>query len=188
MKKLFGLFAALLLALGLTSCGGGTVLADANHDYYATGNFAGWGDATSKVEYKMTAIATNDSRVSSIKSGLNNATGLYILEITLPADAAGWDVGYTINGVEKKYDGNLTVKVIQTDTGSNVPNYWAQNPESGKVTSLTPETLYIPPFVEENVNGAGTWNDNPVAIGGAGNYYIVFATFSGSKAMALIKR
>ena len=188
MKKLFGLFATLLLAVGLTSCGSGTVLADANHDYYATGNFAGWGDATSKVEYKMEAIATNDARVSSIRRDLNGATGLYVLEIELPAEAAGWDLKYTIEGTERTFDGNLTVKVIQTDMGSDVPNYWAQNPESGKIDNLTPTTLYLPPFVEENVGGAGTWNDNPVVTAGPGKYLLVFALFSGSKAMGVIAR
>jgi len=187
MKKLIGLFATLLLSISLAACGGGTVLADANHDYYATGNFAGWGDATSKPEQKMEAVALNDSRIGQVRNQLNDATAIYVLEIELPAGAAGWDVTYTISGTEKKYDGNLTVKVIQTMTGDDIPNYWAQNPESGRVTMLTPTTLYIPPFVEENVNGAGTWNDNPVVIGGPGKYTLVFAIAPETKFMGAIK-
>ena len=187
MKKLFGLFATLLLSFSLAACGGGTVLADANNDYYATGQFAGWGDATSKPEQKMEAVALNDSRIGQVRNQLNDATAIYVLEIELPADAAGWDVTYTISGTEKKYDGNLTVKVIQTATGDDIPNYWAQSPESGRVTSLTPTTLYVPPFVEENVGGAGTWNDNPVVIGGPGKYTLVFAIAPETKFMGAIK-
>jgi hypothetical protein len=187
MKKLFGLFATLLLSISLAACGGGTVLVDANHDYYATGNYAGWGDATSKPEQKMEAVALNDSRIAQVRSQLGDATAIYVLEIELPAAAAGWDMTYTINGTEAKYDGNLAVKAIQTMAGDDIPNYWFQSPESGKVTSLTPTTLYVPPFVEENVNGAGAWNDNPAVIGGPGKYTFVIAIAPGSKFMGAIK-
>jgi hypothetical protein len=39
--------------------------------------------------------------------------------------------------------------------------------------------------VEENVNMAGGWNDNPVALA-AGHYYLIFAEFDGSRAMGLV--
>jgi hypothetical protein len=72
-------------------------------------------------------------------------------------------------------DGNLTVKIIRTDAADKDSiNFWVQSKESGKVKNLTPDTLYIPPFVEENVGGAGAWNDNPIAFE-AGTYDIVFA-------------
>jgi hypothetical protein len=135
----------------------------------------------------MEAVALNDSRIGQVRNQLNDATAIYVLEIELPAGAAGWDVTYTISGTEKKYDGNLTVKVIQTATGDDIPNYWAQSPESGRVTSLTPTTLYVPPFVEENVGGAGSWNDNPVVIGGPGKYTLVFAIAPSTKFMGAIK-
>ena len=188
MKKLLGLFATLLLAIGLTACGGGTVLADANHDYYATGQFAGWGDATSKTEFKMEAISTGDSRVSSIRSKLNGAKALYVVEVTLSNDPAGWTGSFKINGVDKEFDGNQAIKVIQTDVGSPAPNYWAQNKESGAITSLTPDTLYIPPYREENSDGAGSWGDNLFVTTGGGKYLVVFAVFDGSKGMGIIKR
>jgi hypothetical protein len=136
----------------------------------------------------MEAVALNDSRIGQVRNQLNDATAIYVLEIELPAGAAGWEMPYTINGTERKYDGNLSVKVIQTMTGDDIPNYWAQNPESGRVTSLTPTTLYIPPFVEENVGGAGSWNDNPAVIGGPGKYTLVFALAPNStKFMGAIK-
>jgi hypothetical protein len=187
MKKLFGLFATLLLSFSLAACGGGTVLADANHDYYVTGNFAGWGSAIGNPNQKMEAVAIGDSRIGQVRNQLNNATAIYVLEIELPATLAGGSISYKINGVKTNFDDNLTVKVIQTMTDDDVPNYWAQNPESGKVTSLTPTTLYIPPFVDENIDDAGSWNDNPVVTSGPGKYTLVFAIAPGSKFMGAIK-
>jgi hypothetical protein len=190
MKKLFGLLATLLLSFTLVACGGGTILVDEAKDYYATGNFAGWGDATSKAELRMEAIAVNDPRVASVRSQLDGATALYVLEIVLPSADAGWDDNpkYNVNGTLTTFNGNLTVKVIQTDKGDIAPIYWAQNKESGKVDNLTPATLYIPPYVEENVNNLGTWGDNPVGIK-AGTYNLVFALFPNQKkAMGLIAK
>lgn len=189
MKKIFTLFAILLFASTLVACADAndTVLADETRDYYATGQFAGWGDAAGNPNYKMEAIAINDERVASIKGQLDGATGLYIIEVVLPSEDAGWNLSYKIDGVETTFNGNLTVKVIQTEAGDDIPSFWAQSPESGAVTSLTPSTLYIPPFVEENVDQAGSWNDNPTALT-AGTYYLVFVTFQGSKGMALITK
>ena len=188
MKKVLALFVVLLFAVALVACGDSNkILEDTAHDYYVTGNFAGWGGAAGNPTYKMEAIAIGDARVASIKDQLKDATGLYIIEIVLPADDAGWGVTYKINGTVRELNGNLTVKVIQTEVGDDIPNFWAQNPESGKIDNLTPSTLYIPPFVEENVDQAGTWNDNPVAMQ-AGTYYLVFVLFQGAKAMALIAK
>jgi hypothetical protein len=187
MKKLMFVFVALFVAFALVGCGGGEILENSTKDFYATGNFAGWGDAAGNEEFKLEAIALNDSRVASIKGDLRGAVSLYVLEIVLPATEAGWTQTYTIDGVEVAFDGNLTVKVIRTEKDGDIPEFWAQNPESGKIDNLTPTTMYIPPFVEENVDGAGTWNDNPVALE-AGTYYLVFAEFDGSRAMGLIKK
>ncbi|HOP57482.1 MAG TPA: hypothetical protein PLM51_04875, partial [Bacillota bacterium] len=167
------------LLLGLSGC----ALASKTKDYYATGNFNGWDTVESG---KMTAISKNDSRVATIADDLKEAEVLYLAEIVLPDTEAGWTVTYKINGTVTELDGNLTVKVIRTTKDDpDTRDFWAQNPESGEITNLTPDTLYIPPFVEENVDQAGTWNDNPVAYA-AGTYYIVFAEFAETKAMALI--
>ncbi|QWB95749.1 hypothetical protein KHQ89_07420 [Mycoplasmatota bacterium] len=187
MKKFFGLLVVLALTFTLASCVSGEVLEDTSHDYFATGNFAGWDAVTSSDDYKMEAIARNDERIDSIVKETKDAEAIYILEITLPSEAAGWDVTYTIDGTETVFDGNLTVKVIQTDVDSEVPNYWAQSPESLEVKNLTPDTLYVPSFVETSEDGSGTWNDNPVALK-AGTYDFVFVVFDGYKGMALIEK
>lgn len=183
MKKLFLMLVALLFSFGLVACSS-EPLANAEKDYYATGNFNGWDTVETG---KMVAIAKNDDRVASIKGELSGVEYLYLLEATLPAEAAGWDVTYKIDGTETTLDGNLTVKVIRTTAGdTDARDWWAQSPESGEINNLTPDTLYIPPFVEESVDMAGGWNDNPVALA-AGTYYIIFAEFDGSRAMGLIE-
>ena len=181
MKKFIPL--VLLFSAALASCGG-PILADAANDYYVTGNFAGWGDATEAVgtdgvkTFLMEAVSVNDRRVSSVKSAFKNPEFLYVKQIVLPSTAAGWDVKYvrTQDGAEQTFDGNLTVKVLQTATDSPVPVYWAQNLESGPVNNLTPSTLYMPPYVENPIYpGSGTWGDNPVALT-AGTYTLVFGS------------
>lgn len=191
MKKLFVLLVAVVVSFGLVACGGNDPLVDAEHNYWASGNFAGWGDAAGDADYQMEAIALNDERVASIKGDLKNAEFLYLKEIVLPTDEAGWGDGspkYTIDGVEKVFDGNLTVKVLRSavDDEANVPEFWAQNSESGAISNLTPETFYIPTYAETVDDGSGTWADNPVAME-AGTYYLIFAQFEdGTRAMGLI--
>lgn len=173
MKKLLVFVMALVAVFSLVACtGSDEVLASANKDYYATGNFNGWGAFDTA---KMEAIKISDERVKSIKGDLKGVETLYILEITLPGTEAGWNVTYTIGGEEKVFDGNLTVKVIRTakDDKDSV-DFWAQNKESGMITNLTPATLYMPTYAETVEDGSGTWGDNPVALA-AGTYYIVFA-------------
>jgi hypothetical protein len=181
MKKFIPL--VLLFSAALASCAS-PILADAENDYYATGNFAGWGGATEAKgtdgvkTFLMEAVSVNDSRVSSVKSAFKNPEFLYVKQIVLPSTPAGWDVKYvrTQGGTEQTFDGNLTVKVIQTATDGIAPKYWAQSPESGVVNNLTPSTLYIPPFVETApYTGSGSWNDNPVALT-AGTYTLVFGS------------
>ena len=184
MKKVLALLLGLVLSFGLMGCN--SPLENADKDYYVTGQFNGWD--TVEETGRMEAIAKNDDRVADIKDQLDDVEFLYLKEIVLPATDAGWTVTYKIDGTVTELNGNLTVKVIRTTAGDpDARDFWAQNPESGAVNNLTPTTLYIPPFVEENVDQAGTWNDNPVALA-AGTYYAVFAEYSnGDLGLGLIE-
>ncbi|MDY0023903.1 MAG: hypothetical protein RBR66_03130 [Candidatus Izemoplasmatales bacterium] len=207
MKKVLTLLLGLMLVVTLFGCGETTtaepvLLENTAKDYYLTGQWNGW---DTKEDAVMTAIYANDERVASISEELEGVKFLYILEFTLPAEAAGWGVNYIIDGVNTTLDGNLTVKVIRTTAGDpNARDWWAQSPESGEITNLTPETLFMPDFVEtaetSDVDDNGTpdddtddvtytssaWNDNPAAFE-AGTYYAVFAEFEdGTKGLALI--
>jgi hypothetical protein len=189
MKKLFGLFATLLLSISLAACGGGTILVDEKNDYYATGAHAGWGDATSKPQYKMEAVALNDSRIATLRSQLDGATYVYVFEVTLSENET-WTKDYTINGTLNKFNGGLTLKIIRTEAGDDIPAPWMPSPESGELTNLTPNLLYMPPYRDESLNsdGAGFNNSDPVALK-AGSYYLVFAVLPQSKkVMGLIAK
>ena len=123
MKKLVLLLVALFGAFALVGCVSGEVLVDDAHDYYVTGQFEGW---TGKNEdYKMEAIARNDERIKSIVKETKDAQFIYIFEATFPSAAAGWTAGpYKVDGVSNTYDGNLTFKVIRTNAGEDIPNWW----------------------------------------------------------------
>ncbi|MCK5732482.1 MAG: hypothetical protein KAH13_05655 [Tenericutes bacterium] len=189
MKKVLAIILALVLSFTLIGCG---VLENEAKDYYVTGNFNGWDTVDTGM---MTAIAKNDDRVASIKDELDGVEYLYIVEIVLPADEAGWGVNYIIGGVNTALDGNLTVKVIRTTVDdSDARDWWAQSPESGEITNLTPSTLFMPEFLEtattsvtvdEVTYSSGAWNDNPAALA-AGTYYAVFAEFDGSRGLGLV--
>ncbi len=175
MKKFSILF--VLGALLLTGCGVDTttVLANPEKDYYATGAWAGWGDTTAK----MTAVARGNEAVASIKDQLDDAEFLYIFEnVVLSAEPAGWSDTYTRDGVDFTIDGNCTVKLIRTAfDDKDTVDYWIQSPESGAVSNLTPETLFIPQFISEAEMGSGTLghsNKNPGAYE-PGTYTMVYA-------------
>lgn len=164
-----------------------SIFEDLLHDFYVTGNFAGWSDAIGNVDYQMETISKFDPKLSSISSQLSDVVALYYKEITLPTTSAGWSITYKIDGIVSVFDGNLTLKIIRTNTDDLIPNWWGQSPESGSFVNLTPSTLYIPPYVEENVDQAGGWNDNLVAKV-PGTYYLVYVLYQGSQAVALIPK
>ena len=174
-----------------------TSLVNAAKDYYATGQFNGW---DTKPEGQMEAISANDPRVASMADALDGVKFLYLLEATLPDGDAGWGVNYIIDGVNTTLNGNLTVKVIRTLAGDpDSRDWWAQSPESGLINNLTPDTLFIPEFVENATTSViegegeaavtfttGAWNDNPAALE-SGVYYIIFAEFEdNTKGLGLI--
>lgn len=172
-KKIFALVLGLLAAFSLVGCG--KVLESSGRDFYAVGAFNGWGDAVGVEGHKMKAISLNDARVASIKKNLKGVKSLYLLEVAFPASDAGWNVSYKIDGKEESWNGNLAIKVVTTVKGEAVPEFWAQNKESGTVKNLTPDTLYIPKYQETATDGEGTWADNPVVTCGSGTRYVVFA-------------
>ncbi len=188
MKKISVFAVALLALFALAACGRGTILEDEGYSYFVTGQFAGWDAAFGEDEYRMEPIALNDDRISELSSDLKGADVLYIAEVTFPDGEAGWEVTYTIDGEEVTVDGNLTLKVVRTTSDEeDIPLWWGQSPESGKFNNLTPERLYVPPFMEENIDGAGAWNDNPIVFE-PGDYYVVFAQIGTDRYVGVIPR
>ena len=151
------------------------------------------------------AISLSDKRVKSLKKDLKDTVKyLYVAEYTfdyadIPADITDRAEASAIavndwatekrfaveeGGELKFYDNNATIKVTMLkyselgDTASYGAT-WIPSPESAAVKSLTPSTLYMPPHTEtEAWEGSGDHNDNPILIGEAGTYIIVFAVFN----------
>ncbi len=173
--KVIAIILTLVLTLGsLVACTPDTILANTEKDYYVTGQFAGWGDAVGKDQFKMTAVSLKDARVAALKADLKGAKYLYILEHVVISDTgAGWTAQYVDNGVVKDCDGNQTMKWLQVTKGQEAPDWWGQSPESGAIVSLTPALLWIPGFTETPEVGPD-WNGNPVVLK-AGTYTVVFA-------------
>jgi hypothetical protein len=181
MKKFAPL--VVLFTFALAACGPAPVLEDAEHRYFTSGHFAGWGDATEALDedgetltYLMEAVSIDDARVASLKSQLSNPTMLYVKQIVLDSTFVDYGISYSITegATPQSFGGNLTIKILQTDLESPAPIYWSQNRESGKVNNLTPETLYMPPYSETpTYTGSGDWGSNPVALE-AGTYTAVF--------------
>ncbi len=171
-------------------------MASADKNFWATGQFADWGNAAGNEMYKMEAVACFDPRVSSLN--VEGAELIYLLEVELSADDAGWAMSYIVDGVNTTLNGNLAVKIIRTaqSDGDNIPEWWAQSPESGEMINLTPATLFVPEFVEsattsvvegETTFTSGAWNDNPAALA-AGSYYFVFVQYEdGTRGMGLVE-
>ncbi|MGI6315610.1 MAG: hypothetical protein ACOX17_02890 [Christensenellales bacterium] len=189
MKKvrLLGLVLALVLAVAaFAGCANDTVLENAEKDYYVTGQFAGWGDAVGNDAFKMEAVALSDSRIASLKSALKDAKYVYVIDVTITDEGAGWEAEYVENGEVKTADGNQTMKWLQVTKGDVAPDWWAQSPESGEVKNLTPDLLFIPGFTETPEVGPD-WNGNPVVLK-AGDYTVVFAVFADYKAAGVIAK
>ena len=150
------------------------------------------------------AISASDKRVKSVKDQLENVKYLYVTEFTfdfvnIPASVTTreeaselakneWATEKKFAVVEggelKYYDNNATIKVTSlkySELGSTAGygTTWIPSPESAAVKSLTPNTLYMPPHsATETWEGSGDHNDNPILIGAAGTYVIVFAQFA----------
>jgi hypothetical protein len=189
MKKLMLVALSFFALFAFTGCYSNDILANTAKDYYATGNWQtpSWGGVTGDATKKMTAIAMSDERLDGLQKTLKGATAIYVYELVLPAELAGWPASIWADGVETVVDGNLCVKVIRTAAGDgDTIDFWAQSPESGLITNLTPSTLYIPEFVE-TADGNGAWNDNPVARA-AGKYWLIYAEVGTAKFMGLVAR
>lgn len=206
MKKFMFLFVLALTSVFMVGCFGGkdddknddtvdetVILVDEAADYFLTGQFAGWGEATDPLndgEHLMEAIKLGDPRIASIKAKLTGVQYLYIKSHTVPSneeELADWTVEYEINGEQVVVNGMNALKIIKTDKNSEIPLFWGPSPESGEFVNLTPETLYVPPYTSDE-SPAGGWNDDPIILE-PGEYYVVYIQYSRtSHAIAVVAK
>lgn len=185
MKKILTFLFALVAVLGLASCG--KAVENPEKDYYVSGQFADW-KVGEREDLKMVAVAANDKAVRKLK--IKSAKYVYAVEVVFPSEKASWQEKVK-NGEEIiEFDGNLALKVVRTAKGDpESMDFWAQNKESGEVKNLSPETLFVPAYREQDqADGQSTWGGN-CCVREAGTYTIVFVEFEdGSLGMGAVKK
>lgn len=207
MKKFVTIMLVAMLAISalfvLAACGSSEPLAREGAYYLLAGGLPGWGlegvnpDDASVANRVMEAISVKDERVASIKSELKDVKYLYLIQYEFKG-SAGWTNTFQPEADAEitNVDGALLVKVIlytSEDVAGKIvwtPTWYSSPEAAGETKSLTPSTLWTPPFkdgISYGTDGSG-WNSNGVLLEGEGTYYIVFAEFnSGSYGMAAIK-
>ncbi len=161
----------------------GPILDDQN--FFISGNITGWYDFNN-LDYLMVETSIDEPFFEGYYEQLQYATEIYVTDIVIPYDSAGWTMEYMIDGEPMVFDGNQAIKFVETINidGENIPMYWGPSPESGQIMNLTPETLFIPEYIDPNSSefdpdlGTGSWNDNPVVYE-PGDYYMVLARIDG---------
>ncbi len=180
MKK-FGFFAVLFIVLfTLSACGGAAELeetvADDENEYYAMGPFSEWAPQEA---FRLVSLDGLDSLI--------DAEYLYIVEVTFSAEEADWSETFTEDGDEITFNGNKAVKIMRLDAED--AQTWMPSPEGGEIRNLTPDTLFMPNFVDPDGDdyeeGLGHWNDNAF-VREPGTYYIIYARVNNQNYMGAI--
>ena len=172
-------------------------LVDPNHELWSIlgnqllpdGTPNGWGDKDSEIFEKsaLTAITLED--VKAIDEAVYEALAakeikyLYVGEILVGTNDAGWTTKCLIDGKLFKANGSYAIKVGQctVDIDGDLKVYsvdqWISDPKTAYVEVLTPATLFMPVWQEEKDENGFSWSDNPAVIGGAGLYTVIVAQY-----------
>lgn len=199
MKKLFCILLVAVMIFALASCAEAPapVLKDEAHTAWvahgnhklADGTDNNWGGKDTALYEKsaLTAISLDDVR--KIDAGLADVLSkkdvkyLYTIDLILGTNDAGWKSDFVQNGKVFKANGSYCFKVAQCNAdidGDNkvyAEDQWIHDPKTANCESLTPATLFFPPWQEEPDENGLSWANNPVAIGGAGLYTLIIAQY-----------
>lgn len=160
---------------------------DSSIGYFAVGGHAD--DWAITETNGMTAVSLNEleaiSPALATKAEEKNAY-VYVMKDYLLTNDGAWTTpaGADAEGNAILADGGMTIKVIrgkfdaEDDVWSN--DQWISDPKTAHAESLTPETLFLPNWVEEAEAGKeayGTWSNNPVCIGVTGKYTVVIMDY-----------
>lgn len=171
-----------------------TVLADNTHSaWVVAGSFAYSDDTAAEWNYHekgvMTAtsvadVATISTEVADHLAG-KNLKALYKYEgAKLGTTNPGWNADAMKDGEKVSVLGSYAVKAIQCDYDAEEETWnstqWIADPHTAYAESITPSTLFMPPWVEEPDEQGFSWSSNPVCIGGAGTYTIIVAQYNDS--------
>lgn len=200
MKKVLVVMLAVVMAMTMVGCGGGSskALADDSHAAWvahgqyllADGTENGWnGKDTAVYEASaLTAIALKD--VKDIDADLFNALSgkevkyLYKIDLLFGTNDAGWTTDFLKDGKLYRANGSYAFKIAQCTVdvdGDNkvyAEDQWISDPKTAHAESLTPDTMFMPVWQEEADEYGFSWASNPVVIGGPGLYTLVIAQYA----------
>ena len=155
--------------------------------YHVVGGYYGdWNDYTDVNKMKEISVDELDEEIASQLLD-KEITAVVKLENRLFDKKGEWTANAYVGGSEAvQFDGGFTIKVVKAgfDKEDNVSfaEQWNPDPKTSCVQNLTPETLYMPKWVETPAAGEehlGKWDENPVVIGGVGEYDVYFVEYAG---------
>ena len=200
MKKFLVVLLSVLMVCTMAACGkpAPKPLADDTHAAWvahgqyllADGTPNGWnGKDTALYEASaLKAIALED--VKNISEALYNTLSgkeikyLYTIDLILGVNDAGWTTNALIDGKLYRVNGSNAFKVAQCSVDADGDNkvyaedQWISDPKTAHAESLTPDTLFMPVWQEENDEYGFSWASNPACIGVPGLYTLVIAQYT----------
>ena len=200
MKKFLVVLLSVLMVCTMAACGkpAPKPLADDTHAAWvahgqyllADGTPNSWnGKDTALYEASaLKAIALED--VKNINEALYNTLSgkeikyLYTIDLILGVNDAGWTTNALIDGKLYRVNGSNAFKVAQCSVDADGDNkvyaedQWISDPKTAHAESLTPDTLFMPVWQEENDEYGFSWASNPACIGVPGLYTLVIAQYT----------
>ena len=216
MKKFLLFAVAFVMMFALVACGEGNdkPLEDADHTFVAHGNYQlikedgsyvanGWNGKEAGL-YELSALeATSIKAISEVSKELGtalegkNVKYLYMLDVVLGANDAGWTTNCIKDGKVYVANGSYAIKaaacLYEEADEVYAEDQWIPDPHTAYAESLTPATLFMPAWQEAADENGFSWSSNPVCIGGAGVYTFVVAQYNASEGapgygLALVKK
>jgi len=162
-------------------------LEDKDHMYFAVGGFEGtWGpNEGTQMDGATTVAAVKalDAELGAALEAKGDAVkAIYYSMIQVGTTDGGWSTNAKVGDKLYSYNGSFTVKAIKghydEDTENYITDQWIPDPKTAHVECLTPKTLFIASnWAEEKDDDGFDWTANPVAVGGAGWYYLIVVDY-----------
>ena len=153
------------------------------YTYYAVGGFYdNWADYTDSNRMSQISLFELKNDYPEVYQNLEifDVKSIYIINDREFKNINSWTSPLYQDGNRFDYDAGYTLKVVEAYYDSidktYFPNRWICDPITVHTGNLTPNSLYIPEWVEFN-QGFGTWNENPIVTAGDGLYSVIFVDY-----------
>ncbi|MDY0210954.1 MAG: dockerin type I domain-containing protein [Acholeplasma sp.] len=117
------------------------------YQYFLACTYNNWQDAINYPVNKLMEIDIKDPAIMDMTAGFN-VKNVYKNSVFVPLDETGDTVTHIVNGSEATFYSSRMFKIIETNEDLDFLR-WLQSPESGPVMNLTPDTIFMPPYLAE---------------------------------------